>query len=136
MTHNHDAVVGRSSWNPLSLFNCAKAWVIVTYRNAPGHQKLVRKRHIPAMDSPNEPDTEKGITSTTTQRGRREVKGGTVSPKANCCLSALLCDKMMPNKRNWRRMACTILIVALLAVTNLSVCSVPAMLYLLVPVSV
>ena len=89
------------------------------------------------MDSPNyELDAEKGTTSTSTGSEERDTTRGTVSAKANCGSGTLLCNKLMPKEGSWRKRACTILFVALLAVTNLIVCSVPAMLYLLVPVNV
>ena len=86
------------------------------------------------MDSPNEPDTEKAITSTPSEN--LEIEEGTVSSEANSCLGTGLCNKLMPKEGSWRKRAYTILFVALFAVANLTVCSLPAILYLFVPVSI
>ena len=90
---------------------------------------------VPAMALSNESNTKKGTTLTTTPDETLETKEVKHSSRAICCFGTSIWDKMTP-KCGWRKMACTIVAVAVLAVMNLSVCSLPTVIYLIAPVSV
>ena len=94
---------------------------------------LGQRDEVSAMAPSNEANTEKRATSTTMRGETLEVEEESNSSQTNCCFSTRLLEKVTP-KDDGRMKACTIVLVAVLAVVNLIVCSLPTILYLITPV--
>ena len=88
------------------------------------------------MAPSNEANTDKGATSTTMGGETLEMEEEKNSSQTNCCFSTRLWEKPTP-KGDRSKMAYTIVLVAVLAVVNLIVCSLPTtcILYLITPIS-
>ena len=89
---------------------------------------------VPAVASSNEANTEKGATSTAMRGETLEMEEEKNSSQSNCCFGTRLLEKTTPNSDR-RKKTCTIVLVAVLAVVNLIVCSLPTVLYFSIPVS-
>ena len=102
-------------------------WVLCTrgkFWNARGRFNCGQKHEVPAMAPSNEANTDKGATSTTMGGETLEMEEEKNSSQTNCCFSTRLLEKPTP-KGDRRKMACMIVLVAVLAVVNLIVCSLP-----------
>ena len=95
---------------------------------------LGQRDEVPPIFTSNETNTEKGATSATMGGETLEMEEEKNSSQTSCCFSTRLLEKMTP-KGGRRKMACTIVLVAVLAVVNLIICSLPTILYLITPVS-